>query len=32
VAPTNPAKFFEFDDEPPKQLVPYGKDWYFVAN
>jgi hypothetical protein len=27
-----PAKFFEFDDEPPKQLVRYGEDWYFVAN
>ena len=28
----DPMKFFEFDDKPPTQLVPYGKDWYFVAN
>jgi 4-amino-4-deoxy-L-arabinose transferase-like glycosyltransferase len=28
----DPKKFFEFDDKPPTQLVPYGKDWYFVAN
>jgi len=28
----DPRKFFEFDDKPPTQLVPYGKDWYFVAN
>jgi hypothetical protein len=28
----DPAKFFEFDDEPPKQLVQYDRDWYFVAN
>jgi hypothetical protein len=28
----DPTKFFEFDDEPPKQLVRYGGDWYFVAN
>jgi hypothetical protein len=28
----NPAKFFEFADEPPRQVVRYGKDWYFVAN
>jgi hypothetical protein len=28
----DPAKFFEFDDQPPKQLVQYSKDWYFVAN
>jgi len=28
----DPKQFFEFDDKPPTQLVPYGKDWYFVAN
>ena len=28
----DPAKFFEFDDKPPRQLVRYGEDWYFVAN
>jgi len=28
----DPKKFFEFDDKPPTQLEPYGKDWYFVAN
>jgi hypothetical protein len=28
----DPAKFFEFDDKPPKQRIQYGKDWYFVAN
>jgi hypothetical protein len=28
----DPAKFFEFDDQPPKQLVRYDSDWYFVAN
>jgi hypothetical protein len=28
----DPKKFFEFDDKPPTLLVPYGKDWYFVAN
>ena len=28
----DPKKFFEFDDKPPSRLVPYGKDWYFVAN
>ncbi len=28
----DPKKFFEFDDKPPTQLVPYGNDWYFVAN
>ena len=28
----DPAKFFEFEDQPPSRLVPYGKDWYFVAN
>ena len=28
----DPKKFFEFDEKPPTQLVPYGKDWYFVAN
>ncbi|WP_426439945.1 hypothetical protein [Bradyrhizobium genosp. P] len=29
---SDPKKFFEFDDKPPSRLVPYGKDWYFVAN
>ena len=28
----DPRKFFEFEDKPPSRLVPYGKDWYFVAN
>jgi hypothetical protein len=28
----DPAKFFEFEDQPPKLRVRYGKDWYFVAN
>jgi hypothetical protein len=28
----DPAGFFEFDDRPPKQLVRYDSDWYFVAN
>jgi len=28
----DPAKFFEFEDAPPKQSVRFGKDWYFVAN
>ncbi len=28
----DPAKFFEFEDKPPKLNVRYGKDWYFVAN
>lgn len=28
----DPARFFEFEDAPPKQSVRYGKDWYFVAN
>jgi hypothetical protein len=28
----DPAKFFEFEDKPPSQLVRYDKDWYFVAN
>ena len=28
----DPAKFYEFDDKPPMQLVQYDKDWYFVAN
>jgi len=31
-AGARPEDFFEFDDKPPKQLVRYGKDWYFVAN
>lgn len=26
------AKFFEFEDEPPRQAVRYGEQWYFVAN
>jgi len=29
---SDPARFFEFDDQPPKQLVQYDRDWYFVAN
>jgi hypothetical protein len=28
----DPAKFFEFADKPPARVVPYGRDWYFVAN
>jgi hypothetical protein len=28
----DPAKFFEFEDAPPKQMIRYGEDWYFVAN
>ncbi len=28
----DPRKFFEFEDKPPRQLVRYDKDWYFVAN
>jgi hypothetical protein len=28
----DPTKFFEFEDKPPSRLVPYDKDWYFVAN
>jgi len=28
----DPRYFFEFEDKPPTQLVPYGNDWYFVAN
>ena len=28
----DPKKFFEFERKPPTQLVPYDKDWYFVAN
>jgi hypothetical protein len=28
----NPAKFFEFEDQPPSRVVQYGKEWYFVAN
>ena len=28
----DPKKFFEFDDKPPTELVPYGDGWYFVAN
>jgi len=28
----DPAKFFEFDDAPPRQSVRYGERWYFVAN
>lgn len=26
------AKFFEFDDAPPRQAVRYGERWYFVRN
>jgi len=28
----DPAEFFEFADQPPRQAVPYGKGWHFVAN
>jgi hypothetical protein len=28
----DPKKFFEFSDKPPSRLVPYDKDWWFVAN
>jgi hypothetical protein len=28
----DPARFFEFEDQPPSRVVQYGKDWYFVAN
>lgn len=28
----DPAKFFEFADQPPVRMMPCGKDWYFVAN
>jgi len=28
----DPKKFFEFSDKPPSCLVPYDRDWYFVAN
>jgi hypothetical protein len=28
----DPKKFFEFEDKPPRQLVRYDEDWYFVAN
>jgi hypothetical protein len=28
----DPAGFFEFEDKPPRRIVQYGKDWYFVAN
>jgi hypothetical protein len=28
----DPNNFFEFEDKAPSQLVPYDKDWYFVAN
>jgi hypothetical protein len=27
-----PQKFFQFERQPPSQLVRYDKDWYFVAN
>jgi len=27
----DPKKFFEFEDKPPSRLVPYDKDWWFVA-
>ncbi|NWP19903.1 hypothetical protein, partial [Escherichia coli] len=29
---SDPKKFFEFADTPPKQLVRYDKEWWFVAN
>jgi hypothetical protein len=28
----DPKKFFEFEDKPPSRLVPYDKEWWFVAN
>ena len=28
----DPKKFFEFGDKPPTRLVPYDKEWWFVAN
>jgi len=28
----DPKKFFEFAGKRPSRLVPYDKDWYFVAN
>jgi hypothetical protein len=28
----DPKKFFEFADAPPRQLVRYDKEWWFVAN
>ena len=28
----DPKNFFEFEDKGPSQLVPYDKDWYYVAN
>jgi hypothetical protein len=28
----DPKKFFEFEDKPPTQLVPYDNNSYFVAN
>ena len=28
----DPKNFFEFEDKEPSQLVPYDKDWYYVAN
>jgi hypothetical protein len=31
-AGADPNDFFEFDDKPPRRLVRYDKDWYFVAN
>ena len=27
-----PEDFFEFDDKPPRRMIRYDKDWYFVAN
>ena len=29
---SDPAKFFEFDDKPPRRLDRYSEHWYFVAN
>ena len=28
----DPKKFFEFADAPPRQLVRYDREWWFVAN
>ncbi|TPQ32377.1 hypothetical protein C2U70_21895 [Bradyrhizobium guangdongense] len=28
----DPAKFFEFDDAPPREAIRYGERWYFVRN
>ena len=29
---SDPSKFFEFDDKPPRRLDRYDANWYFVAN